>query len=120
MNCFFHHEHAPLYHEFYTIHRESHSLTNIDILLKNELLQSYNNIILQIKDFDISSILGVYDDSHDPHAILYIMNYIFKPYKERIDYDNYEKLITRFLINNINTLSNDQIFNNVEIILPFF
>ena len=119
MNYKYYHELSPFYTEYYEIRNYCYILTDNDKLLQNELLESYQHILNELSQFDMSIVLGKFDDTYDPHLMIYFWNYIFKPFKDRIYYDDYDKMISRFLLANITSLSKEDIDLITTIMLPF-
>ena len=109
-----------LWNEYYTLHQKSHSLDDIDIELQFLLIELYKNIIKQLNDIiDITQILGMFDENVDPHLLLYLWNFIFKPCKNKIDYLDYDKMIRKVIFIYDSNLEEKQILYIVEILIPF-
>lgn len=119
MNSKLHHELGPYYSVYYKIHNFSYVLNDNDIILQTELLEQYQSILIKLSNFDMTFILGTFDNTFDPHLMIYFWNYVFKPYKNRKSYDDYNKMIRRFLLVNNNTFTDEEIINITSIILPF-
>ena len=109
-----------LWDNYYNIHNEPYILSENEIELQKYLLQKYKDVICKIdKNIDIKCILGTLDETIDPHLLLYFWNRIFKPYKTRVDYLNYEKVIHRVISENIPNILDHQMIHIIEILLPF-